>query len=122
MAGDEQFKEWFKQRRKALDFTQEELARQVGCSVATIRGVEQGGLRPSRQLAQLIAAALEVPPEEQAAFALWARGAAALRAVPATGVATPANGADAGGAAPPVPQPSGNGGVHLGTGRPAQPL
>ena len=92
MGGDELFKDWFKQRRKSLDFTQEDLARQVGCSVATIRGVEQGGLRPSRQLAQLIAAALEVPSEEQTAFALWARGAAVRREPRAAGVPVVANG------------------------------
>ena len=38
MAGAAVFKDWFKQRRKALDVTQEDLARQVGCSVATIPG------------------------------------------------------------------------------------
>ena len=121
MGGDELFKDWFKQRRKSLDFTQEDLARQVGCSVATIRGVEQGGLRPSRQLAQLIAAALEVPSGEQAAFTLWARGAVALREPRAAGVPTGANGADAGVVAPPVPQPAGNGGAPHATGEPPNP-
>src|SRR6478672_6758611 len=91
MGGDELFKDWFKQRRKSLDFTQEELARQVGCSVATIRGMEQGGLRPSRQLAQLVAAALEIPSEEQAAFTQWARGAAAPHEPRAVGVPAYAN-------------------------------
>src|SRR5689334_15174046 len=119
MGGDEVFKDWFKQRRKSLDFTQEYLARQVGCSVATIRGVEQGGLRPSRQLAQLVAAALEVPSEEHAAFTLWARGATVAREPRAVGVLTSTNGAAGG--APTVPQPAGNGGMPRAIGDPPNP-
>ena len=34
---DVSFGEWLKQRRKALDLTQNELAERVGCSLATIR-------------------------------------------------------------------------------------
>jgi WD40 repeat protein/transcriptional regulator with XRE-family HTH domain len=120
MGGDAVFKDWFKQRRKALDFTQEDLARQVGCSVATIRGLEQGGLRPSRQLATLVAAALEVPSAEQAAFVLWARGVAAQEPRSA-GVPTVGNGAHNGGVSLTVPQPAGNGTTHRATGDPPNP-
>src|SRR5690242_20945779 len=120
MGGDEVFKDWFKQRRKSLDFTQEDLARQVGCSVATIRGVEQGGLRPSRQLATLVAAALEVPSAEQAAFILWARGVAPQEPR-AAGVPTSANGAHNGGSAPTGSQPVGNGGGQRATSDPPNP-
>jgi WD40 repeat protein/DNA-binding XRE family transcriptional regulator len=74
LVAEELFKDWIKKQRKSLDLTQDELARQVGCSIATIRGVEQGTLRPSRQLAELIAAALEVPSGEIPAFVQWARG------------------------------------------------
>ena len=74
LIAEELFKDWIKKQRKSLDYTQDELARQVGCSIATIRGVEQGTLRPSRQLAELIAAALEVPSGEIPAFVQWARG------------------------------------------------
>ena len=36
---------WLRRRRKALDLTQEALARQVGCAVITIRKIEADELR-----------------------------------------------------------------------------
>jgi transcriptional regulator with XRE-family HTH domain len=40
MEGNTSFGYWVRRRRKALDLTQEELARQVGCSPVTIRKIE----------------------------------------------------------------------------------
>jgi predicted ATPase/DNA-binding XRE family transcriptional regulator len=56
---------WVKQRRRVLDLTQEALAERVGCSVDTVRKIERDARRPSRQMATLLAQALEVPPEQQ---------------------------------------------------------
>jgi len=67
------FGDWIKQRRKALDLTQERLAQAVGCSVVLIRKIESEERRPSRQIAGLIAKALEVPPEERQTFIKIAR-------------------------------------------------
>ena len=67
------FGQWIKQRRKELDLTQAALSEEVGCAVDTLRRIESGRLRPSRQLAELLAAALEVPSEEQDDFVQWAR-------------------------------------------------
>jgi transcriptional regulator with XRE-family HTH domain len=50
------FGEWLKRRRKALDLTQDALARRVGCSVVSIRKFEGDTQRPSRQFAKLFAA------------------------------------------------------------------
>ncbi|MFN8479952.1 MAG: FHA domain-containing protein [Kouleothrix sp.] len=61
-----------KKYRKKLDFTQEQLAEKVGCSVETLRKIEAGN-RPSVQLASRLAQALKVPEEEQAAFIRIAR-------------------------------------------------
>jgi transcriptional regulator with XRE-family HTH domain len=63
-------------RRKARDLTQEALAEQVSCSIETIRKIEAGKLRPSRQLAVLLVDALTIPLEERAAFLHAARGVA----------------------------------------------
>jgi predicted ATPase/DNA-binding XRE family transcriptional regulator len=73
MAGDLAFGAWVRQRRKALDLTQETLAEQAGCSPDMIRKIESGRARPSRDLAELLAARLEVPPNERQAFVQWAR-------------------------------------------------
>jgi len=68
------FGEWLKQRRKALDLTQEELAERAGCSVFALRKIESGERRPSKQLAGLLAAALEIPEDEHPTFIRVARG------------------------------------------------
>jgi len=52
---------WLKQRRKDLDLTHEELAEKAGCSVDMVRRIEGGTARPSRQLAELLAASLSMP-------------------------------------------------------------
>jgi len=68
------FGEWVKRRRKALDLTQEELAQRAGYSKFALRKIESGERKPSRQLAELLAKALEIPPDEQRAFIRVARG------------------------------------------------
>jgi predicted ATPase/transcriptional regulator with XRE-family HTH domain len=68
------FGEWLKQRRKALDLTQAELADRAGCSVFALRKIESGVRRPSKQLAALLAKNLEIPAEEQSKFIKIARG------------------------------------------------
>jgi predicted ATPase/DNA-binding XRE family transcriptional regulator len=64
---------WLKERRKALDLTQPELAQQVGCSRITLVKLEAGQRRPSKQLASRLADILGIPPSEQAAFVQFAR-------------------------------------------------
>jgi predicted ATPase/transcriptional regulator with XRE-family HTH domain len=68
------FNHWLKQRRKTLDMTQGELANRVGCSVGALRKIESGERRPSKQLAGLLAEALELPIEERPIFIRVARG------------------------------------------------
>ena len=67
------FGEWLKRRRKALDLTQGRLAKQIHCSLTTIKRIEAGDLIPSRQLVELMAQALNIPPIDQAAFISFAR-------------------------------------------------
>jgi transcriptional regulator with XRE-family HTH domain len=64
---------WLRRRRKALDLTQEDLARQVGCSAETIKKIETDVRRPSRQIAERLADCLAIAPEERAAFLKAAR-------------------------------------------------
>ncbi len=65
---------WLKQRRRSLDLTQGDLARRANCSVESIRKIEAGVLKPSRQLAALLAANLDVSVEQQAEVVEYARG------------------------------------------------
>ena len=68
------FGEWLKRRRKELDLTQAELSTRASCTVFTLRKIEAGDRRPSKQLAGLLAQALEIPPEDQNIFIRVARG------------------------------------------------
>ncbi len=74
-AEESSFNVWVKQRRRALDLTQEDLAECVGCSRATIQKIEEGERRPSRQVALRLAHCLRLPSDEQEAFVQFARGA-----------------------------------------------
>src|SRR5258707_7830496 len=67
------FGDWLKERRKALDLTQRDLADQVGCAEVTIRRIEGDASRPSRQIAERLADVLAIVPDEQAAFVSFAR-------------------------------------------------
>ena len=69
------FGRWLKQRRQALDLTQEELARQIGYASDTLRKLETGARRPSRQAADLLAEHLHIPASDRGAFVAFARGA-----------------------------------------------
>jgi class 3 adenylate cyclase len=83
---------WLKQRRKALDLTQEELAERVSCAVTTIRKLEGGTLRPSKQIAERLAKELDVPLEEQGAFVREARAvvnSAHLQPIPQSSISLP---------------------------------
>jgi WD40 repeat protein/serine/threonine protein kinase/DNA-binding XRE family transcriptional regulator len=73
MAAELPFGRLVRERRRALDLTQEELANRVGCAPITLRKIEYGDLRPSEQIAERLAVALAVPPHERPAFVRQAR-------------------------------------------------
>src|SRR5260221_6294864 len=64
---------WLRRRRKALDLTQDALARKAGCALGTLKKIETDERRPSRQLAERLADCLAVPAAERAAFVQAAR-------------------------------------------------
>ncbi len=62
-----------KERRTQMGLTQTELARRVACAPVTVRKIEYDALRPSVQIAERMAAALQIPEEDQLAFIRLAR-------------------------------------------------
>jgi predicted ATPase/class 3 adenylate cyclase len=89
---------WLRRRRKALDLTQGELARQAGCATATIKKIEADERRPSRQLAERMADLLALAPDDRVAFLKAARAELAsdqldIATQPITTTATPASAA-----------------------------
>src|SRR5262245_21766013 len=69
---------WVRRRRKALDLTQDALARRVGCALSMIRKIEADERKPSRQVAALLANALELLPTEREPFLQAARAELAV--------------------------------------------
>jgi predicted ATPase/transcriptional regulator with XRE-family HTH domain len=72
------FGEWLKRRRQDLDLTQEQLAKRVSCSVFAIRKMESGERHPSRQMARMMAQALDIPCDDHDNFIKAARGELSL--------------------------------------------
>jgi WD40 repeat protein/transcriptional regulator with XRE-family HTH domain len=64
-----------REHRRALGLTQAELALRVACATVTIRKIEYGTLRPSHQIAERLAMALNIPKQERATFVRLARTA-----------------------------------------------
>jgi len=101
---------WLRRRRKALDLTQGELARRVGCAEVTIQKIEADERRPSSQIAALLAEHLRIPPDERSTFLQRARGELAVDQLPtptADGGRIPNSPAMAATDAPAVRPPSG---------------
>jgi predicted ATPase/DNA-binding XRE family transcriptional regulator len=71
------FGTWLRHKRKALDLTRQELAERAACAAITIEKIEVGQRRPSKQVAEALAAALHIPVTEHDAFIAFARGQAA---------------------------------------------
>src|SRR3954451_1431414 len=65
---------WVRRRRKALDLTQADLARRVGCAEITIRKIEADERRPSREIATRMADTLALAPQDRLAFLKAALG------------------------------------------------
>src|SRR5689334_5332278 len=78
MVNDPTFGPWLRTQRRARDLTQEKLARQVGCSSDLIAKIEAGQRRPSRQVAELLATALDIAAADRASFIQWARTGASI--------------------------------------------
>ncbi len=74
MAAAHSFGTLVRRRRKALDLTQAALAQLVGCAESLIRKIEAEERRPSRQVAERLADALQIDPAERALFIQVARG------------------------------------------------
>ena len=62
------------QRRRMLDLTQQALADQIGCAHITLRRIESGTLKPSKELALILLEKLGVPQADREAWLRFARG------------------------------------------------
>lgn len=70
----DEFSGWLKERRKALGLSQAALGDCAGCAVITVKKLESGDRRPSRELALRLAQCLGLSPNEHDDFVRFARG------------------------------------------------
>ena len=68
------FGSWLRQRRRTLDLTQQAFAERVGCARSTLRRMEAGDLKPSKELAFLLLEKLGIPEAERPEWVRFARG------------------------------------------------
>ena len=68
------FGKWLRQKRRALDLTQEAFADQVGCARITLRRIESDALKPSKELALLLLEKAGIPQHERETWLPFARG------------------------------------------------
>lgn len=71
------FGQWLRQQRRERDWTQAQFAGRSACSSITVRRIEADDLKPSRQLAEIFARVLDVPPHALEPFIRFAREGAA---------------------------------------------
>ena len=69
---------WLHKQRRALDLTRQAFAAQVGCAEVTLRRIEAGTLKPSKELAGILLEKLGVPETEWPQWISFARGASDL--------------------------------------------
>jgi predicted ATPase/transcriptional regulator with XRE-family HTH domain len=86
---DLSFGRLLKRLRRARDLTQEALAQRAYCALDTIKKIEQGVRRPSRQLAEQFADCLALAGDERAAFLATARAVPRDEMAVTSGAAAP---------------------------------
>ena len=68
------FGTWLRKQRRALDVSQKSLADQVGCAEVTLRRIEAGTLKPSKELASILLEKIGIPKAEWPQWISFARG------------------------------------------------
>src|SRR6266498_3002467 len=67
------FGTWLRKQRRTLDLSRQAFADQVGCAEVTLRRIEAGRLKPSKELARTILEKLGVPKTELPKWIPFAR-------------------------------------------------
>ncbi len=68
------FGEWLRKQRRGLDLSRQAFARQIGCAEVTLRRIEAGTLKPSKELASILLEQLGIPETERPQWFSFARG------------------------------------------------
>jgi predicted ATPase len=69
---------WLRKQRRALDLSRQVFADQVGCAEVTLRRIEAGTLKPSKELASVMLENLGIPETKLPQWISFARGISGL--------------------------------------------
>jgi predicted ATPase/DNA-binding XRE family transcriptional regulator/Tfp pilus assembly protein PilF len=72
------FGKWLRKQRRVRDLTRQAFADQIGCAEVTVRRIEAGTLKPSKELAGIILKKLGIPEVERPRWISFARGLSGL--------------------------------------------
>ena len=72
------FGEWLRKQRRAMDLSRQQLADQAGCAEITLRRIEGGTLKPSKELATSLLEKVGIPKNELDLWVKFARGASEI--------------------------------------------
>ena len=72
------FEAWLRKQRRALDLSRQAFADQIGCAEVTLRRIEAGTLKPSKELAGIILETLGIPQSQYSQWISFARGLSSL--------------------------------------------
>jgi predicted ATPase/DNA-binding XRE family transcriptional regulator/tetratricopeptide (TPR) repeat protein len=72
------FGTWLRKQRRALDLNRQAFADQVGCAEVTLRRIEAGTLKPSKELANILLEKLDIPETDRSQWIGFARGLSGL--------------------------------------------
>src|SRR5687767_7693260 len=70
------FGTWLRKQRRALDLSRQAFANQVGCAEVTLRRIEAGTLKPSKELANILLEKLGISETERPGWISFVRGSA----------------------------------------------
>jgi len=70
------FGEWLRKQRRTMDLSRQMLADQAGCAEITLRRIEGGNLKPSKELAAILLQKVGIPNEQLEEWVRFARGQA----------------------------------------------
>jgi predicted ATPase/DNA-binding XRE family transcriptional regulator len=74
MQEDISFGVWLRKQRRTLDLSQQAFANQVGCAEVTLRRIEAGTLKPSKELVSILLEKLGIPETDWPHWISFARG------------------------------------------------
>src|SRR5215211_6308716 len=78
------FGKWLRKQRRALDLSRQAFANQVGCAEVTLRRIEAGTLKPSKELAGILVEKFGIPETERPQWISFARGLSGLPLSPSS--------------------------------------